>query len=139
MKKDMKQLIKIYGTNPNRWPAAIRDEADIAFRENPAVTNPENALDAILDSHSVSPPSELLRARILKAARSDAPVSEQVKPLWHQRPIVRRSAIAAAFVICAVIGLQILTPPLVDDTAIWLDAANDLGIEDLYNWVEGTS
>lgn len=137
MEKDTRHLIKIYGTNPDRWPAAMRGQTDIILKNNPVIADAENTLDAALDSHSVSPPSELLRARILKAARSDA--TKQVKLLWHQHPMVRRGAIAAAFIMCAVIGLQTHTQPVTSDADIWLDAANDLGIEDLYNWVEGTS
>lgn len=142
MTDNLKHLIEVYGTDSARWPVHFRSEAEAALQANPDSAKNAAALDNALDGHTIAAPSELLRARILKAAKADVKSVSATDVLAsntssHSRKILRFAAVAAALMICAVLGYQTLSPVSVEDTTQWVEAANDLGIEDLYAWVEG--
>ncbi|WP_371396085.1 hypothetical protein [Fretibacter rubidus] len=142
MTDDLKHLIDIYGADSARWPAHLRAQADTALRANPSHAETAAALDNALDSHVVAKPSDLLRARILKAAKAESKTSTSPHGASNDRPrgktnVFRFAAAAAALMVCAVVGYQTLSPSPTTDQTIWVEAANDLGIEDLYAWVEG--
>lgn len=97
----------------------------------------DKTLDAALDSQIVMPPGDLLKARILAAARNTAqdgvPANDRRRVSWKQI-----SGIAATFIICGVIGWIGFAPntEAISDT-VYLEAALDLGVDDVYRWVEG--
>jgi len=92
------------------------------------------ALDAALDMFDMPEPSEGLRGKIL----ADLP---QKGAANDNRFVFRR--IAAALIAVFAIGFAAMNLPLLTtgepsaDTAIWQQAANTLGVEDIYLWVEG--
>lgn len=87
-------------------------------------------LNKKLDSCQAPEPSELLKARILKAA----PAQPVEKPSFARRFMPLAASLLA---ICA-IGLTTfpLTQTHKTETAAWQEAATDLGFDDIYDWVE---
>lgn len=147
MTQDMTHLLKIYGANADKWPEALREDAANFIARNPHYIAKEAALDAALDSYAVKSPSDLLSARILNAAKTtaqDAPIATADTPhAANDRaplPWKRLGAVAAALLVALTIGIGTLSPlgseTAVDD-GIYLEAALDLGVEDVYRWVEG--
>lgn len=99
----------------------------------------DNDLDKRLESYQAPEPSDLLKARILKQAAKHAP-AELAKPVpsnsksWPRRYMAIAASLLAVFVI-GVAGLQLSQPDASED--VWLEAANDLGVSEIYAWVEG--
>ena len=63
-------LVEAFGAQMSRWPEAERAAA-AAFGETAqgeAILRRANQLDALLDSHTVAPPSVNLRAQVLRQA-----------------------------------------------------------------------
>lgn len=87
-------------------------------------------LNKKLDSYQVPEPSELLKARILKAAKAES----IQKPSFTRRFM----PIAASLLAVCAIGLTTLQFNQTDrtETAAWQEAAIDLGFDDIYEWVE---
>jgi len=87
-------------------------------------------LNKKLDSYKAPEPSELLKARILKAAKAEP----ATKPAFTRRFM----PIAASLLAVCAIGLTTLqlTQTNETETAAWQEAAIDLGFEDIYDWVE---
>jgi len=90
----------------------------------------DTELNKKLDSYQAPEPSELLKARILKAAKAET----VTKPSFARRFMPMAASLLA---ICA-IGLTTLQLTQTDktETAAWQEAATDLGFDDIYNWVE---
>lgn len=90
----------------------------------------DNNLNKRLDSYQAPEPSELLKARILKAAGTNT----VVKPSFTRRFM----PIAASLIAICAIGLTTLQLSQTDntETAAWQEAALDLGFDDIYEWVE---
>ena len=87
-------------------------------------------LNIKLDSYQAPEPSELLKARILKAAKTQPA---------QKRSFTRRfMPIAASLLAVCAVGLTTLqfTQTTETETAAWQEAAIDLGFEDIYEWVE---
>ncbi len=87
-------------------------------------------LNKKLDSYQAPEPSELLKARILKAAIE--------KPLQKPSFTRRFMPMAASLLAFCAIGLTTLQFTQTDntETAAWQEAAIDLGFDDIYDWVE---
>ena len=87
-------------------------------------------LNIKLDSYQAPEPSELLKARILKAAKT--------QPAQKQSFTRRFMPIAASLLAVCAIGFVTLqyTQTSQTETAAWQEAAIDLGFEDIYEWVE---
>ena len=95
-------------------------------------------LDKKLASYIAPAPSDLLKARILKAAQQERHAEKIDAPA---RPFIRRFApIAATIMAVCAIGfatLQINDPAEQPTEAeAWQEAALNLGFDDLYAWVE---
>ena len=88
-------------------------------------------LNEKLDSYRAPEPSELLKARILKAA---LPQAAPARLSFTKRFM----PIAASLIAVCAIGFATLqiTDTTKTETAAWQDAATDLGFDDIYNWVE---
>ena len=96
-------------------------------------------LDKVLSAYQAPAPSDLLKARILKAAqqeRADSPVQPA------QRSFTRRFAPIAAtlLAVCAIGFTALQQGSSIEDpeAAAWQEAALDLGMDDIYAWVEET-
>ena len=87
-------------------------------------------LNKKLESYQAPDPSELLKARILKAAKT--------KPLQKPSFTRRFMPMAASLLAVCAIGLTALqfTQTNETETTAWQEAAIDLGFEDIYDWVE---
>lgn len=139
-KDEFENMIAAYGANADRWPEERRLAAQHYLNTNPdaqTLAQREAELDRVLDYAEVDDPSDILRARILKAAAPQINQSATATPRQHWK-------IAASFAAVLALGgfaysayktsTQAATE---DDSAIWLEAANDLGVSDIYDWVEG--
>lgn len=155
------KALETYGTNFEIWP----DQELARFVQNDARFEPHIKrglmLDAELASHSTPAPSELLKSRILKAAAA----SPQIQGSVHNQPATNENQttvnraprparfsgfarMAALFLVCAIVGGSIwmsntptgsqqqYTAELEAETDIWLGAANDLDMIDIFLWVE---
>ncbi len=110
----------------------------------------DTQLDAALQSYTVDAPSDLLAARILKMAKATPQQKQtfqdietgnirQENVLWREKRY--GFGIAALLLISLTFAFGTLNFAPSDtesDTAeIWLEAAADLGMSDIYDWVEG--
>ena len=89
-------------------------------------------LNKRLDAYQAPNPSDLLKARILKAAEPQANTSAS-------KPFSKRfMPIAASLVAICAIGFATLQLGTTQKTesAAWQEAAIDLGFDDIYDWVE---
>ena len=89
-------------------------------------------LNKKLDSYQAPEPSDLLKARILKAAKAE--VAPQ-----RASYAKRFMPIAASFLVIGMVGfgaLQVTQKTETEASTTWQEAATDLGFEDIYNWVE---
>lgn len=87
-------------------------------------------LNKKLDSYQAPEPSELLKARILKAAKAE--------PLQKSSFTRRFMPMAASLLAVCAIGLTTVQFTQTDktETAAWQEAATELGFDDIYEWVE---
>lgn len=93
-------------------------------------------LSTLMDQYDVAPKSDLLEARIM-AATQQTPQMKAPDGAWSYGRV-------AAFVLCAGLAglLTWMTLPLnsgelgSDDVDVWEEAALDLGVSDIYLWVE---
>lgn len=98
----------------------------------------ETDLNKKLETYQAPEPSDLLKARILKAAKTEPAIAAPVRMPFTKRfmPIA-----ASLLAICAV-GFTVMQSPntitseAVTETAVWQEAATDLGFDDIYDWVE---
>ena len=98
-------IVQTYGSDPQRWPEGERDAA-IAFSQRGAaqdILRREESFDAALDQIKAPEPSDLLKARILKAAKAAPPIAnDRDKDGAKTRPsFTRRLAAIAAVALIA--------------------------------------
>ena len=103
------------------------------------ITMSDADLDKALAAYQAPAPSDLLKARILKAAAQESVES----PAQIAQPsFMRRFAPIAATVlaVCAIgfTAMQQNSFAEDPDAAIWQEAALNLGLDDIYAWVEDT-
>jgi len=98
-----------------------------------------NADDKVLQDHlkayEIAPPRSDLKAQILavaKETRAHPPIAANDRA---RKKILAFGAIAALFIMS--ISVFYIQPASNPDDALWADAASDMGIEDLYEWVNG--
>lgn len=137
---EFKNLLAAYGANPVRWPEDRRAAGELYLETNPdapALLQAEAELDAALDRLTTPTPSDILEARILKAATGQVSLPLQTKPARLQ--YWKMAASFAAMLAIGVVGYSAYTlaDPQSEET-VWLEAANELGVSDIYAWVEGT-
>lgn len=102
-------------------------------------------LNNLLNQVKSPEPSDLLKARILQQAKAQRP-SETI-PKNHAPKAAndngwkRWAALAAMAIILGVVGVGTLTPVQTNEVEasaeLWAEAAQNMGYEDLYAWVEG--
>ena len=99
----------------------------------------DTKLDKVLAAYQAPAPSDLLKARILKAAQQER---QGAAAQTAQPSFVRRFAPIAATVlaICAIGFTALNQNAAINDpeAAAWQEAALDLGMDDIYAWVEET-
>ena len=138
---EFENLVAAYGANPARWPEARRAAGEQYMISNPAtetLLRNEAKLDAALDLVIAPEPSDILKARIMKDATGNVSQAPSIKPERKQH-----WKIAAAFVAVLAVGgltysVYTTTAETESETTAWLEAANELGVSDIYDWVEGT-
>lgn len=140
---EQREIIARYGANPARWPSKYRGMAADLLAAHADLAKSEAALDALLDNSVAPKASDILRARILRDA-SQIPQTPTVTAANDVGPAVlqkltrpRFAAIAAILLMGAAFGWQTLSPSPASQDTQWQEAAADLGIDDLYSWVEG--
>jgi len=141
----------IYGANVKNWPADRQAEGFLALEAGLKAASDEALLDTRLaEAFAVSPPSDLLSRRILKAAQSSQ--SSGMSRAANENVATRHTAVMAgtkpkarkwrfasiAAVILFAIGFSVypnITPSHQADE-MWVEAATELGIDDIYEWVQ---
>ena len=85
-----------------------------------------------LNSYKAPEPSDLLKARILKAAKAE-PIPVRASFTARFMPIA-----ASLLAVCAIgFGtLQVSQNSETETVTAWQEAATDLGFEEIYDWVE---
>jgi len=98
----------------------------------------DKILNIRLDSHQAPTPSADLSARILTAASTDGRAANQ-----NQRFAKRFTPIAATLLAVSMVGFtgfNVINSNAIEndktETALWHEAALDLGFDDIYSWVE---
>jgi len=91
----LEAILAAYGADPKRWPAAERDAALAFARANAIDLSEAKITDALLDlAPPPAPPSDLLMARVLRAAPKAAAASLRIAAL----------ALAACMILGVLIG-----------------------------------
>lgn len=136
--KTAKYYLDCYGTDTSRWPEPDAGKTALAIyaKELGYDLSEAKQLDVALKGAAVSPPSELLPRRIMAnlPAQDGAAANDTAPRKYSWR------AIAAAFVIVGAVGfttLSLQSAPTDDAAAaeIWREAALDLGVDDVFDWV----
>ena len=93
----------------------------------------DTELNNKLEAYQAPQPSDLLKARILKAASTS-----NVAALSRARFSKRFMPIAASLLaVCAIsFSVMQIQAPTEPQAAAWQEAALDLGFEDVFEWVE---
>ena len=95
----------------------------------------DKILDKWLDAYQAPTPSSDLNARILTAATSDMQANDN-----HSSFTRRFLPIAATILAVSMIGFTgfnaVNEKNIETATALWQEAALDLGFDEIYNWVE---
>lgn len=148
-------LISTYGVSEARWPEAQRSAAFAFMKDNPEAAKravlEAQPLDAALDliSEDISPGSDLLRQRILKAAMTDsepAGASDGQNSSFKFSHIAGMAAMLLTAFSAGFFGAQI-APAQNPESSIsvadnetheWADMADNMGMSDVYQWVEST-
>jgi len=118
--------------------------------EAETLLNDAQVMDDALDSARLSPGTDILKARILAAA-TQTPQNNQTVPQTPQRQGMGYRAVAAMTLFAFTLGFAganmlggANTNPAEDDqvliaeTSEWQELADDYGLDDIYEWVEGT-
>jgi len=148
--EDFKTLIDTYGANPKRWPSDMRDTAQAFADANHDLVqtclSEGRKLDEALDMSQPANPSDLLKARILKAAQSTpqdqpASVSQAPQTQWKRMAAMMLFAFGAGFG-----GAQFVSLPTSPSDPVVMTAsldeedlsgiADNLGLSDIYSWVQ---
>lgn len=153
--EEFQNMVAAYGADPQKWPDHQRADAQTFASSHQEAVQPilEHAekLDAALSLLTPSAPSDLLRRRIVGGL--DAGAQNGATAYAAQRKSVPGWRSIAAMVVCAFGlgfgGAQFMSAnndsadiSYVEASAAqenWQLAANDLGLEDVYIWVEGSA
>ncbi len=152
-KNEFENIIAAYGVSPERWPESRRDEAKAFLETHGAqvrdIYEKEQALDRLLGSAAARPPSDLLKARILKAAASERARPQQGRPEpqhlrspgWRIAAIMTIGAFGLGFGGAQYLNASSASPDIIvpEDSAEagWYEASYLLGGTDVYLWAEG--
>lgn len=97
------------------------------------------SLDDMLKTVEAPEPSNTLKARILREAKSQRTTEKTTqKPLRaaNDNRWKKWSAIAATLLVLCAVSFTMLSPNQdATETELWAETAEDLGYEDLYAWV----
>lgn len=133
------QIVESYGADSARWPLAEREAATRFVANHPAaqeICAQSGVIDSLLDTVVSPPPSEFLRARILKAAATNMPAA-----LRAANDRVPFRAIAATLLVGGLVGFlggglgpaSVATAAPVIETEI---ALNSFETETTLAWLE---
>ncbi len=147
-KIEFENLLAAYGRDPARWPETVRVSAQAFLTTHQAELGPALAdaanLDDMLSQYVPAPPSDLLTARLLRSLPPQQIPQKSKTPGWHAIAAMVVAAFSLGFGgsqyflapgTPAGDGVSIATAETVDGA--WLEAADDLGVSDVYNWVHG--
>jgi len=94
----------------------------------------DSDLNKKLDSYQAPTPSDMLKARILKAAATENKITPPTRSSFSKQFM----PIAASLLAVCAIGFTTLqySQTTKTETAAWQEAATDLGFDEIYDWVE---
>ena len=139
--KTTRYYLDCYGTDVMRWPEPEAGKIALAVYTaelGEDLTHAKRLDDALMREH-ISPPSDLLARRIM----NQLPAQEGVAANDTGRGgLMNWRAIAATFVLFGAVGftaLNMQAPAASDisaaETEVWREAALDMGVDDVYDWV----
>ncbi len=141
---DFISLIQSYGTTPSHWPddrraAGLRFLSD--FPEDAKLLMGEDAaLDEFLSAGNQSFDTELLKRRIAKKiAQTPQKVQPRTSPRWG----AMAAMLAVSFTLGVLggrswpVGTPIEQEAVSEDVTQYAEAADTLGMTDIYEWVAG--
>ena len=126
------QLLESYGAQPNHWPSEERAAA-LAFAEKfedaKTLLSETQALDVALNASIPPAPSDLLRARVLKRAQTQATAPQAARV--SRSTLLPFRAIAATLLVGVFVGISsgYLSPQNSEDT-------QTLYAEQSYDWLD---
>jgi len=139
------KLIETYGADQSRWPEASLSEAQAFITKNPEYASgllaEANRLDGALEIARIAPGTDMLKARILSAARSSGVAAANPAPLKPQG--LRYRAVAAMVTGAFVLGFtganylnggDVTNDPGLTADNEWEEIADDYGMSDVYAW-----
>ena len=143
--QEFKSLIRAFGADPANWPSEKRVSGLTYAKANPQhaerLLQAESALDEMLLRSAKPNNTDALKARILA-------LSEQIPQDSKDTNHLQWRSIAAMLIAAFTIGifggrLSVQPEPAVQDQIVYADAAEltlaaeDLGLDDIVEWVEG--
>ena len=142
--KATRYYLSCYGTETSRWPEpeAGRTALAVYAKELGADLTQAQRLEAAIGSTAVRAPSDLLPRRIMANLPAQEPVAPKEIAANDMTPRkFNWRIIAAAFVIAGAVSVSTISlqnPPTEEpavDTEIWREAALDMGVDDVFDWV----
>ena len=147
---EFEQMVAAYGTHPDLWPEELAPSGRQFLSDSPErakqIMSSEAALDGLLGEISAPTPSDLLRQRILKAAQ---PVAANDRAPARKVGLLHWRSAAAMMVGTFALGFGGANMMLTNENGTapvyaqaqadlhWQSTADDLGLSDVYTWVEG--
>ena len=142
---EFQALISAFGANPQRWPENARQGAHQFIENHPdeakIMMQYEKELDQRLDRSQIIGETETLKSRILAVSEQTIQESQYRNMSWRSMAAM----MIATFSIGMVGGrLSVQTPTevpseyVVAENADLYQAADDLGLDDIYAWVDGS-
>lgn len=154
---EFEKLIEAYGSQDDRWPELLKPDMDAFVQANleeaNSILQDEAPLDHVLDHMVTPPPTDLLKARILRQARTvnqslqqDVIVTRYVTP-WGRIAAMLLVAFAAGFGGAQFIGFSstdihegpenLIVEIEQSSESEWQLAATELGMTEIYEWASG--
>lgn len=140
---ELDHLASIYGANVENWPDFHREGAYHALAAGLKISEDEALLDNYLNGALAVPaPSDLLSARILKAAQAERletqgqhtvlVAANENTPSLFKKWRMAGVAAAALFVVGTAVYPNMSTPT---EDEVLLAAASELGFDEIYEWI----
>ncbi|MGB0907355.1 MAG: hypothetical protein ACPGVT_07660 [Maricaulaceae bacterium] len=154
--REFDNLVSVYGADIKNWPNARQNDGHNAVKAGMrAVQNEINLDEQLQTAFASAPASDLLSLRIMKSAQERATMSvpanhivvnlaandERDNEKSFRRTLKRdvfkwrfAGIAAAALFVAGFVFYPAVTQTRVDEA--WLEAASELGFDDVYDWVQ---
>lgn len=149
--EDFSKFVETFGANIARWPEDIQLSARAFIEANPHIAESmlgeAAAFDAALEDARLSPGTDMLKARILKAAQAQSVEQAPAAEAPSNRKGFGYRAVAAMVLASFALGFAgaNLTAPVTEEiseaeylaaNSEWQTLAEEIGISEIYEWVD---